>query len=58
MQDFLRCAALENTSKPSPRVHLEPDVGVDFVSEVVERADIGLMFDVNNVYVSAYNHGF
>jgi uncharacterized protein (UPF0276 family) len=25
---------------------------------VAERADIGLMFDVNNVYVSAYNHGF
>jgi uncharacterized protein (UPF0276 family) len=29
-----------------------------FISEVAERADIGLMFDVNNVYVSAYNHGF
>ena len=30
----------------------------EFISEVAERADIGLMFDVNNVYVSAYNHGF
>jgi uncharacterized protein (UPF0276 family) len=30
----------------------------DFISEVTERANIGLMFDVNNVYVSAYNHGF
>jgi uncharacterized protein (UPF0276 family) len=30
----------------------------EFVSRVVEAADIGLMFDVNNVYVSAYNHGF
>ncbi len=30
----------------------------EFVSQIVERADIGLMFDVNNVYVSAYNHGF
>ena len=29
-----------------------------FVSRVVEEADCGLMFDVNNVYVSAYNHGF
>jgi uncharacterized protein (UPF0276 family) len=29
-----------------------------FISEIAERADIGLMFDVNNVYVSAYNHGF
>jgi uncharacterized protein len=30
----------------------------DFVSEVLERADCGLLFDVNNVYVSAKNHGF
>lgn len=29
-----------------------------FIAEVCERANIGLMFDVNNVYVSAYNHGF
>lgn len=29
-----------------------------FVSEVVEAADCGLLFDVNNVYVSSYNHGF
>jgi uncharacterized protein len=29
-----------------------------FIGEVCERANIGLMFDVNNVYVSAYNHGF
>ncbi|MGC4092602.1 MAG: DUF692 domain-containing protein [Polyangiaceae bacterium] len=30
----------------------------EFIGEVAERADIGLLFDVNNVYVSAYNHGF
>lgn len=30
----------------------------DFVSEIAERADCGLLFDVNNVYVSAQNHGF
>ncbi len=29
-----------------------------FVSEVVEAADCGLLFDVNNVYVSSFNHGF
>ncbi|HWO09757.1 MAG TPA: DUF692 family protein, partial [Polyangiaceae bacterium] len=29
-----------------------------FISEVAERADIGLLLDVNNIYVSAYNHGF
>ncbi len=30
----------------------------DFVNEIVERADVGLLFDVNNVYVSSVNHGF
>ncbi|MCK6531784.1 MAG: DUF692 domain-containing protein [Polyangiaceae bacterium] len=30
----------------------------EFVSAIAEAADIGLLFDVNNVYVSAYNHGF
>lgn len=30
----------------------------DFVSEVVERADAGLLLDVNNVWVNAQNHGF
>jgi uncharacterized protein (UPF0276 family) len=29
----------------------------EFVSEVANRADCWLLFDVNNVYVSAYNHG-
>ena len=30
----------------------------EFVSEVAKRADCWLLFDVNNVYVSAFNHGF
>jgi len=29
-----------------------------FLAELVERADCGLLLDVNNVYVSACNHGF
>jgi uncharacterized protein (UPF0276 family) len=29
----------------------------EFLAELVERADCGLLLDVNNVYVSAYNHG-
>ncbi len=28
-----------------------------FVAEVIERADCGLLLDVNNVYVNAKNHG-
>lgn len=58
VQDFLEVPfALENASsyltyKSSTLSEWE------FISEVAERADIGLLFDVNNVYVSAYNHGF
>ncbi|MCA9679307.1 MAG: DUF692 domain-containing protein, partial [Myxococcales bacterium] len=29
-----------------------------FVTEVAEQADCGILLDVNNVYVSAVNHGF
>jgi uncharacterized protein (UPF0276 family) len=58
VQDFLEVRfALENTSSyMAYTASTMPEW--EFVSEIVERADIGLMFDVNNVYVSAYNHGF
>jgi hypothetical protein len=58
IQDYLEVPfALENTSsylsyRSSTLTEWE------FIAEVAERADIGLLFDVNNVYVSAYNHGF
>jgi uncharacterized protein (UPF0276 family) len=29
-----------------------------FLAELCQRADCGLLLDVNNVFVSAYNHGF
>lgn len=29
-----------------------------FLAEIAERADCGILLDVNNVYVSAVNHGF
>ena len=30
----------------------------EFLSEVVDRADCGILLDVNNIYVSSRNHGF
>ncbi|NBV43063.1 DUF692 family protein, partial [bacterium] len=30
----------------------------EFLSEVVERADCGILLDVNNIFVSARNHNF
>jgi uncharacterized protein (UPF0276 family) len=58
VQDFLEVPfGLENTS--SYLAYAASYMSEwDFVRQVVEQADCGLMFDVNNVYVSAYNHGF
>jgi uncharacterized protein len=58
LQDFLEVPlGLENTSSYlSYTASSMPEW--EFITEVAERADIGLLFDVNNVYVSAYNHGF
>lgn len=37
----------------------ESDMGeIEFLSEIVRRTGCGLLFDVNNVQVSATNHGF
>jgi hypothetical protein len=30
----------------------------EFLNEVAERADCGVLLDVNNIYVSSRNHGF
>ncbi len=30
----------------------------EFLAELAERADCGILLDVNNVYVAAHNHGF
>jgi uncharacterized protein (UPF0276 family) len=30
----------------------------EFVAAVAERSDCGILLDVNNIYVSATNHGF
>ena len=30
----------------------------EFLARLAEEADCGLLLDVNNVYVSAFNHGF
>lgn len=30
----------------------------EFINEIVRRADCGILLDVNNVFVSSFNHGF
>ncbi len=58
VQDFLEIPfALENLSSyVSYREDQMPEW--EFYSAVVEKADIWMMLDVNNIYVSSRNHGF
>ena len=30
----------------------------EFLAQIAERADCGILLDVNNIFVSAHNHGF
>ncbi|CRX37492.1 DUF692 domain-containing protein [Estrella lausannensis] len=58
VQDFLELPfALENLSSYVAFVDDEMPEW-EFYSEVVEKADVFMMLDVNNVYVSSRNHGF
>ena len=56
--EFLeRPLVLEN---PSTYLEFVPSslTETEFIARLAEEADCGLLLDVNNVYVSAYNHGF
>src|ERR1700730_10733712 len=58
VQDALgRQLLLENVS--SYLTYQESDMSEwEFLSEVAERADCGILLDINNIYVSSVNHGF
>ena len=57
VQDFLeRPLAIENVSYYTPVAAQMSEI--DFVNEIVERADCKLLLDVNNVYVNAFNHKY
>jgi hypothetical protein len=58
IQDFLeRPLVLEN---PSSYVEFKSSSMPEweFIARMAEEADCGLLLDVNNVYVSSFNHGF
>jgi len=58
IQEYLeRPLVLEN---PSTYLEFTPNSMPEwvFVARLAEEADCGLLLDVNNVYVSAFNHGF
>jgi hypothetical protein len=49
--------AVENVSSYA-EFHASEMTEWEFLTEVVERADCGILLDVNNIHVSAFNHGF
>jgi uncharacterized protein (UPF0276 family) len=49
--------AVENVSS-YVEFHASEMTEWEFLNEVVERADCGILLDVNNIYVSSKNHGF
>jgi uncharacterized protein (UPF0276 family) len=58
VQGFLgRRIAIENVSSYVTFAESEMDEWT-FVRELCERADCWLLFDVNNVFVSSFNHDF
>ena len=58
VQDFLEIpVAVENVSSYA-EFHESEMTEWEFLNEVVERADCGILLDVNNIYVSSVNHNF
>jgi uncharacterized protein (UPF0276 family) len=57
-RDFLEVPlAVENVSSYA-EFHMSEMTEWEFLNEVVERADCGILLDVNNIYVSSRNHSF
>jgi len=58
VQDFLEIpVAVENVSSYAAFTSSQMTEW-EFLTEVVERADCGILLDVNNIYVSSVNHEF
>jgi hypothetical protein len=58
VRDFLEVpVAVENVSSYA-EYHVSEMTEWEFLNEVVERADCGILLDVNNIYVSSRNHDF
>jgi uncharacterized protein (UPF0276 family) len=57
-RDFLEVPiAVENVSSYA-EYHVSEMTEWEFLTEVVEDADCGILLDVNNIYVSSQNHNF
>ncbi len=58
VQDFLEIPIIVENVSSYAEFHVSEMTEWEFLTEVVELADCGILLDVNNIYVSSKNHGF
>jgi len=58
VQDFLEIPVVVENVSSYAEYHVSEMTEWEFLNEVVERADCGILLDVNNIYVSSENHNF
>ena len=58
VQDYLEIPVVVENVSSYAEYHISEMTEWEFLNEVVERADCGILLDVNNIYVSAVNHEF
>jgi uncharacterized protein (UPF0276 family) len=58
VQDFLEIPVVVENVSSYAEYHVSEMTEWEFLNEVVERSDCGILLDVNNIYVSSQNHGF
>ena len=57
-RDFLEVPVIVENVSSYAEFHVSEMTEWEFLNEVVERADCGILLDVNNIYVSSRNHSF
>lgn len=58
VQDFLEIPVVVENVSSYAEFHVSEMTEWEFLNEVVEEADCGILLDVNNIYVSSQNHSF
>jgi uncharacterized protein (UPF0276 family) len=58
VQDFVEVPVVVENVSSYAEFHVSEMAEWEFLNEVVERADCGILLDVNNIYVSSQNHNF
>jgi uncharacterized protein (UPF0276 family) len=57
-RDLLEVPVIVENVSSYAEFHASEMTEWEFLTEVVEQADCGILLDVNNIYVSSRNHGF